>query len=229
MKTSSASRDRRLGRREQLGDVARSCEAAQAGFVLEPRLELVDRNPVSEEMEQRTRVDAARPCPHRDAVERGEAHRRVDRASVEDRSDGATAAEVADDEAPHPNLLCRPGDRQAVEAEAPDAQRAPPLGQGVGRRPLRQRSMELGVEHRDVGEVRKQRAPRERVERRLHVKRRELDQFAQLIRHGVVDECRLDEAFTAVNDPVRDSPTRAAASSSDATGFERSSRRQRSA
>ena len=56
---------------------------------------------LAQQVEERARVDRARAGGHRHALERAEAHRRVDRAAVAHGRDRAAAAEVADDEARH--------------------------------------------------------------------------------------------------------------------------------
>ena len=68
--------------------------------MVEGVVELVDVEAVlPQQVDQRARVDRAGARVHRHALERGEAHRRVDRAAVADRRDRRAAAEVADDEA----------------------------------------------------------------------------------------------------------------------------------
>ena len=82
---------------------------------------------LAQQVEERAGVDRAGARRHRHALERAEAHRRVDRAPVAHGRDRAAAAEVADDEPRHAHLLGAPLHRQAVEAVAADAPVAPAL------------------------------------------------------------------------------------------------------
>ena len=81
-------------------------KTSSSGQALEPRLlvqgpvDLVDGQAVRTlDVEERAGIDRARARRHRHALERREAHRRVDGAPVAHRRDRATAAEVTDDEA----------------------------------------------------------------------------------------------------------------------------------
>ena len=75
-------------------------EAEQAGAVVERVVELVGRDAGGEQVQQQPRVERARARRHRHAVQRREAHRRVDRAPVEH---GAS-----------PSSRCRDGRRRAA-------------------------------------------------------------------------------------------------------------------
>ena len=70
--------------------------------MLERVVERVRREPVlAQHVDEGAGIDRAGAGRHRHALERAEAHRRVDRAPVEHGGDGAAAAEVADDEPAH--------------------------------------------------------------------------------------------------------------------------------
>ena len=92
-----------------------------------------------------------------------------------------------------------------MEAEAADSQLAKLEWEGIGRRPIRDRLVEGGVEDRDVGELR-ERTPglADRRERRCVVQRRELGQACELELDRVVDQHRLAEARTAVHHAMGD-------------------------
>ena len=120
--------------------------------MLESVIEVVDAQVMAQEVEERSGVDRARAGRHRDALERCEAHRRVDGTPVSNRRDRAAAAQVADHEARDGHLLARPLDREPMEAEAADSELAKLEREGIGRRPIRDRLVEGGVEDRDVGE-----------------------------------------------------------------------------
>ena len=79
--------------------VVEPAERREPRLVLESGVEVVDAQAVlAEEVDERSRVDGARAGGHRHALERGEAHRRVDRAPVEHGGHRAAAAQVADDD-----------------------------------------------------------------------------------------------------------------------------------
>ena len=120
---------------------------------------------LAQEVEERSRIDRAGARRHRYALERAEAHRRVDGASVAHRRHRAAAAEVADDELRHAHPLGAPLHGQAVESVAAHAPVAPPLRHGVRRRLVGDRRVERRVEDRDVRDVRQARAapPRSRA------------------------------------------------------------------
>ena len=146
--------------RIELAHVTRGAgESGEPRLVLEGVVELVDREPaLPQEIDQGAWVDRARARRHRNALERREAHRRLDRAAVEDGSHGRTAAEVAHDQPGDPHLRRRPFDRQAVEPVAADAPLVPALGHGIAHRLLGHRRVKRRVEDRDVRDV-GQRAP----------------------------------------------------------------------
>ncbi len=176
--------------RERGGRRARALELLDArrlaGEAVEPRLRLerlLDRlepeAAAAQQVQDDLDVDRPGPRRHRHALEGAEPHRRVDRAAVAHRGHRAAAAEVADDETRYAHLLGRPLHREAVEAEAPDSPLVAPAGrQRIGRRLVRDRAMECGVEHRDVRRPR-ERPPRvgDRCERRPVVQGRELGEL----------------------------------------------------
>src|SRR4029450_3135063 len=74
-----------------------------------------------------------------------------------------------------------------------------------GRRLVRHRRMEGGVEDGDVWRVGQRRTSGlDRLQRRLIVERSEWTQLLDRSNHVAVDQRRLDEAFTAVHDAVAD-------------------------
>ena len=91
--------------------------------MLERAVELVHREPCSRRRKiERARVDRAGAGRHRHALERREAHRRVDRAAVEHGCDRAASAEVADDEPLAPRTCSAAHcDGEAVEPVAANA------------------------------------------------------------------------------------------------------------
>ena len=100
-------------------------------------------------------VDRPGARRHRHALERAEAHRRVDRAPVAHGRHRAAAAEVADHEPPDAHLLGRPLHREPVEPVAADAPLvAPARRERVRRRLLGHRAVERRVEDGDVRHVR---------------------------------------------------------------------------
>ncbi len=159
---------------------------------------------LTQEVHECARVDRPRPGRHRDALERAEPHRRVDRAAGADGSDRAAAAEMADDEPLGPQRAGDPLDGEPVEAVATDPPGlAPTLRDGVRRRFGRNRRVESGVEDRHVRHIRQLRPrAREGDERGPVVQRRERGELLEPPQHVVVGEHRLDEARAAVDDPV---------------------------
>ncbi len=113
---------------------------------------------------------------------------------------------MTDDEPRRAHLFGGPLHREPVEAVAAD----PPLlaeapRQRVGRGLLRQRRVKRGVEHGDVGDMRKYLACLvNRCERRRVVERREFGQGGKPALYLVVDQDGLAEARAAVNDSVTD-------------------------
>jgi len=162
--------------------------------------------------EDGTRIDVAAARAHDEALERGQAHRRVDRAATVDRAHARAVADVAADDAQvaraaferrggsfHDVLV-----RHAVEAVAAHAGVAPRLRHRVQRGVLGQGGMERRVEH---GHLRQGRpAPaREADARQGHrVVLRHPDRGAfDLGLHLVVDAHRSAQARSAMRHPVR--------------------------
>ena len=130
--------------------VVEPAERGEPGLVLERVVELVGRQAaLAQEVEERARVDRARAGGHRHALERAEAHRRVDRAAVEHGRDRAAAAEVADDEprhrapAPRPTATESRGSRSGgcptPRASAAGPRTSPPRRDASRGRPCRRR------------------------------------------------------------------------------------------
>ena len=151
---------------------------------------LVDPEPaVLEEPEQQTWIDAARARRHDEALDRGEAHRRVDGATAVHGGQRGAGAEVAAD---HPQLLGAPveqlggaargvGVREAVEAEAAERMALAPFArEGVGRGGGREVAVEGRVEARDGRSVRQHGGDGgHRVERGGLVQRRQRGEIPQ--------------------------------------------------
>ncbi len=182
----------------QLLDARRDArEPEQARLVLERPAEFVGVEATrAQKVQDDLGVEGARAGRHRDAVERAEPHRRVDRVAVEDSRDRAAAAQVQNDEPRGRRPLGRPLHREAVEPVAPDA---PLLGPSprhrVGRSLVRHRRVEGRIEDGHVRDVGQQPARLvDRRQRRAVVERRELDQRRQLGQHGLVEEHGLEEA-----------------------------------
>jgi xylulose-5-phosphate/fructose-6-phosphate phosphoketolase len=197
--------DRERRRRTDVA-VRAARQPRQPGLVLEGVLELAEgHEPFAQEVHERTRVDSAGAGRHRHPLERGEAHRRVDRPSVADRRDGTAAAEVADDETRHPHPARRPLHREPVEADPSDSVRlSPDPGNCVRRRGLGQRTVERGVEDRDLRNVRQPFAhPANRVECAPVLQRREHGEPVDLVLDRVVDQLWLVER-AAVHDAMAD-------------------------
>ena len=129
-------------------------ERREPRLVLESGVEVVDSQAVlPEEVDQGPRVDGAGAGGHRHAFERGEPHRRVDRAPVEHRGHRAAAAQVAG----HDPRGVEPRDdrlhRDPVEPVAAHAPVAPALRNRVRRGLGGNRGVERRVEDGDVGHV----------------------------------------------------------------------------
>ena len=164
------------------------------------------------EIAEDPRVDVTGPGPHDEALERGQAHRRVDRPAAEDRRRAAAVAEVGDDDGEVgrvlPEQLGRPGAdvavTRAVEAVAAHAVLGiPGLGHGIPVGPGRHRLVERGVEHRDLRHV------RPGVERRLDpeqagrvVQGREGRELLDGVDDVLGDEDRVGEPLSAVDDAM---------------------------
>ncbi len=145
--------------------VVEAAEGREPRLVLERRVELVDAQAaLAQEVEERARIDRARARRHRHALERGEAHGRVDRAAVQHGGHRAAAAEVADDEPRGDRHLLRdaPLHREPVEAVAADAPSSRhSRGTAYVDASWRNRRVERRVEDGDVRHVRERvRAPR---------------------------------------------------------------------
>ena len=117
----------------ELAHVPGPAEALEAGLGVQLTIDLSGAEAVlAEDVDQRARIDRTCAARHRDALERREPHCRVAGAAVPNRRDGATAAQVADDEAKTlgrtaqklRSPLRAPFDRQSVEAVPAD----PPVG-----------------------------------------------------------------------------------------------------
>jgi hypothetical protein len=166
------------------------------------------------EPQQHPRIDAARARGHHEALERGEAHRGVDRPPGGDRAQRGAGTEVGADEPQIPalgadQLTGTAGDvgvRETVEAEASQRPAFTPGGrQSVGRGAVGDGRVERGVKAGDARHAGESETDGiERGERTRLVKRRQLAQLAQLRFDAAIDADRRAEALPAVNDPVTD-------------------------
>jgi hypothetical protein len=181
-------------------------ECVEARLLVQGVVELVGIQPASEEIEDRARVERPRTRDHRHALERGQAHRRVDRAAVLDRGHRAPASEVADDKTRRAHLLDDRLHCEPVEAVPDDAAFcAPMLRHGVQACLVRHRRMEVGVRHRDVGDFRKRLARAgDRLEGGPVVEWGNRCALLDVLEHGVVDRGRLRHEPPEVDDPVAD-------------------------
>ena len=94
--------------------VVEAAERLQARFLVEHAVELVDGEAaIAQEVEERAGSTEPERVPIGNALERREAHRRVDGAAVPHGGDRAAAAEMADDEPRHVDLLRHPLRRRA--------------------------------------------------------------------------------------------------------------------
>ena len=182
-------------------------EAGEAGLVVQRVIEPVRvEGPGMEEVQQRSGVDGARARRHGHALQRAEAHRRVDGAAVANGGHRAAAAQMADDEPGRRDALCGPLHGEAVEAVPADAPLlAPSPRDGVGGGLGRDARVEGRVEDGDLrdGAERLGRlvdpADRGRV-----VERRNLHEPADGGANLAVDHDGVAEARAAVDDAVRD-------------------------
>ncbi len=178
-------------------------------------IELIGAEAVlAEDVDQRARIDGTCAARHRDALERREAHRRVARTTVPNRGDGATAAQVADDEAKTlgrtteklRSPLRAPFDRQSVEAVPADSPvGSPALGKGVDGGLRGHGGVEGGVEDGDLRRIGQEPlAEGDAGERRCVVERRERLEGCDACPHLCVDDDGLPEPIAAVDDAVCD-------------------------
>ena len=192
----------------------RVVEPAQGGqprFVLERVVEFLDsQSAFAEQVDQGTRVDRPGPSGHGHALERAEAHRRVDRSPFENGCHRAAPSQMANDESHGLDLGDNRLHRDAVEPiPAYPPLFAPALWHGVGRSLLGHGRVKARVEDRDVRHVRKRRACfSNRTKSGLVVERGDprdlLDRGLDLL----VDPDGIDVSVSAVNDAVADSRRR---------------------
>ena len=209
----------RLGRLEQRAHVARHArDAEQAGLAVD---QLLDRPRVHPALVHQVQDDAGvdRPAarPHRQAVDRGEAHRARDAAAGFERAHAGAVAEVQHHGLAARRALVEPrqhrGDvlvGEAVEAVAAHARIGELLRQREHLRERRVRPVDRGVEARDLRQLR--RALEHRADRRQVVRlvqRRERHELLELRDdrgveahgRGVVDAA-VDDAVTDGREPV---------------------------
>ncbi len=204
-----------VGPVEDRPQVGGAGQPEQPGAVLEGRGELGRGHPdVLLEPQDEARIDAARAGRHDQALERGEAHRRVDRSPPGHRRERGAGPQVAGHD---PEILHRPAEElgrparcvgvgQPVEAVAAEPPAETPLSrQGVGRRRRRQVGVEGGVEAGDGRDVGQDRRDGVQSGQRLRlVERSEIDQLAETGDHLTIHPDRFAEAGPAVDDPVTD-------------------------
>ena len=86
--------------------IVQAAEGAEPGLVLQRVVELLGRQAaLAQDVEQRARIHRSGTRRHRDALERAEAHRRVDRGAVKDRRHRSSRPKVAHDDALRIHLL----------------------------------------------------------------------------------------------------------------------------
>ena len=215
------SRERRPARRprgrRRAPRACRRCRRARAGPSGARARPTPLRSPmpsVLEQPEQQTWIDAPGACRHDEALDRREAHRRVDGATAVHGRERGAGAEVAAD---HPQLLRGPaeelgraargvGVREAVEAEAAERVPLAPLArQGVRRRGVREVAVERRVEAGHGRNVREHGGDGgHRVERGGLVQRRERRELPQCFGDLGVEPHGSGEPRAAVDHAVRD-------------------------
>src|SRR5699024_2890371 len=196
-----------------LAEVVDTRDALQTGAPVEQVVDLVDLHATrTGQVEDHTRVDVTGTGTHDQTSQRGQTHGGIDRLAATDRRCRGTIAQVQGDLvdllrlAAH-DLRHRAGDElvaRAVEAVAADVVLVrDPLVKAIVRRVLRQGGEERGIEDRDVRHVAQQGASvLNTVDIRWIVQRRQRDELLNLSDHLVVDEHRLGEGRTTVNDTV---------------------------
>ncbi len=144
---------------------------------------------LAQQVEQRAGIDRSGARRHRDALERAEPHRRIDRGAVQNGRDRAAATEVARDDPRGIQLLDDRLHGDPVESVASDPPlRAPALRNRVGRRRLGDGGVERSVEDGDVRDVGEScLCLADRAQRRLVVKGRQSAELLDRGNHLVVD------------------------------------------
>src|SRR5215467_11045129 len=106
----------RVGTRFQLAHVvAEAREALQSALAIQQVLNLCGGHVLFlDEVKHDAGIDLARPCPHRQAVKRGKAHRALDAAAARKRAHRCTAAQMGNDHAPGCNLWRHLRDRKST-------------------------------------------------------------------------------------------------------------------
>ena len=186
--------------------IVEAAEGREPRLVLERCVELVDAQAaLAKEVDERARVDRARTRGHGDALERAEAHRRVDRAPVEHCGHRAAAAQVAGHDPRGVELRDHRLHGDPVEPVAAHAPVAPGLRDRVRRRHLGDRRVERRVEDRDVRHVRERGARlADRAQGRRVVERGDARQIVDRLLDPVVDQHRLRVPSPSVHDAMPD-------------------------
>ena len=106
----------RIGARLELAHVvADARKALEAAFAVEQILHRAGAHAfLVDQIEHDAGIDLARPRAHRQAVERGEAHRAFDAAAVRERAHRGAAAEMGDDDPAVRDLAARPAGRRSA-------------------------------------------------------------------------------------------------------------------
>ena len=188
-----------------------AAEPLDTGVEVKGVVERVDPDaPLPQQVQHRAGVDRPGARVHRNALEWAEPHRRVHRAAVYHRGDGAAAAEVTDDDAkPGPaeergGALDTPLDGKAVKAVAAYSELLAPTSRDrIDGGLFRNRLVEGRVEDSDVRKVWEGfLGLGDRPERRRVVERGERLECENLPANLLVDQHRLPEPWTPVDDAV---------------------------
>ena len=204
----------RIGARLELAHVvADAGQALQAALVVEQLLHRGGAHALLiDQIEHDAGIDLAGPRAHRQAVERGEAHRALDAAARRQRAHRGAAAEMRDDHAPARDRRrdLRQALRDVFVGKAVEAVAAHAFGVEalrdrvvVGKRAVA--AMKGGVEAGDLRQIRKARA--DRADRRQVVglmQRRERNVALESRKHVVVDQDRPIVVRAAMDDAMAD-------------------------
>src|SRR5262245_52649934 len=189
-----------------------AAEPLDTGVDVESVVERVDVEArLSQQVQERAGIDRPGARVHRDTLQRAETHRRVHGAAVGHSGHGATAAEVADDDAKpraaeeSRGALHAPLDGEPVEAIATDAELLAPAGRDrIGGRLRRDRLVEARVENGDVRKAWKGIfGLGDRPEGGRVVERSQRLEREDLLADRIVDHHRLPKPWAAVDDAVR--------------------------
>src|SRR6478735_3632990 len=198
----------------ELAEVVDPAEPEHTGPLVEEGVDLLEREPgLAAEVGVQTGVDVAGPGPHDEALQRRQAHRRLDRDAAADGRGGAAVAQVQDHLAQLADGAVeqvggRAGDppvRRAVEAVATDRVAFREItGQRICRRLRRQRREEGRVEDGDVRHVEVLACRFDAGHGGRVVQWGKGAQLAHPVEDRVVDDDGLGEVGASVHDPVAD-------------------------